>query len=221
MTHSVQVGFFVVTVSYFCSYIYTMQHNAHIVPVQSIYFCNSIEWAVQTIRMSFTDVYIAHKDKIYSYVFYRVGLNTDVAEDVVSDVFLKAYKAFESYDERYAVSTWLYAIARNTLIDHYRKGKHMIDIDAIEIADQTDPLYMLITADISLSEMHAAVALLPDSQRVYITKQFVEGYSAREIAETEGMSHAAVRKQVSRGIAVLREKLLSIALLAGFFNTHI
>lgn len=97
----------------------------------------------------------------------------------------------------------------------------MIDIDAIEIADQTDPLYMLITADISLSEMHAAVALLPDSQRVYITKQFVEGYSAREIAETEGMSHAAVRKQVSRGIAVLREKLLSIALLAGFFNTHI
>lgn len=171
--------------------------------------------------MSFTDVYTTHKDKIYSYVFYRVGLNTDVAEDVVSDVFLKAYKAFDSYDEQYAVSTWLYTIARNTLIDHYRKGKQVIDIDAIEIADQTDPLYILITADISLSEMHTAIESLPESQRVYITKQFVEGYSAREIADAEGMSHAAVRKQVSRGIAVLRERLLSIALLVGFFTTHI
>jgi len=168
--------------------------------------------------MKFSRVYTTYKDKIYSYVFYRVGLNKEVAEDIVSDVFLKAYRAYDSYDDTFALSTWLYSITRNTLIDHYRKAKDVIAIEDIEVADHTDPLFILIDAQISVTEMHEAIASLPASQQSYITKQFIQGYSAREIAESEQVSHAAVRKQVSRGVATLREKLLSIVALLGFFN---
>jgi RNA polymerase sigma-70 factor (ECF subfamily) len=168
--------------------------------------------------MNFSRVYTTHKDKMYSYVFYRVGSDKDLAEDVVSDVFLKAYKAYDSYDDRFAMSTWLYSIARNTLIDHYRKDREMVDIDGIDVTDQTDPLFKLIDADISVTELYEAIDSLPDAQRLYIRKQFIEGYSANEIAADEGVSHAAVRKSVSRGVAVLREKLLSIAILINFIN---
>jgi RNA polymerase sigma-70 factor (ECF subfamily) len=175
----------------------------------------------ETIGMDFSHVYAAYKDKIYSYIFYRVGNNTDVAEDIVSDVFLKAYKNFDSYNEQYAVSTWLYTIAKNTLIDHYRKNKDTVNIDDLEIGDTTDPLYVLIDRDISLSEVEQAIADLPTKQREYITRQFFQGQTAASIAEAENVSPESVRKQVSRGIAALRDALLTFAISVVTLSTFI
>ena len=170
---------------------------------------------------SFPHIYTSYKDKIYSYVFYRVNGNRDVTEDLVSDIFLKAYRAFDTYDQSYAVSTWLYTIARNTLIDHYRKHKDSIALEDSEITDTADPLFTLIDSDISLSELHDAIASLPQQQAQYIHQQFIEGYNAKEIAEQAGVSHVAVRKQVSRGMALLREKLLSVFLVVSLLGIHI
>lgn len=189
--------------------------------LQAIWLDSSMSLTAHTFSMSFSQVYTSYRHKIYSYVFYRVGSNEDVAEDIVSDIFLKAYKAYDTYNPQYALSTWLYTISRNTLIDHYRKGKETVDIDSLELSDETDPLFTLIDTDISLTEMHEAIKSLPEPQQSYIKKQFIEGYSAREIAEEANQSHAAVRKQVSRGIAVLREKLLTVVAFLGVFNTHV
>lgn len=171
--------------------------------------------------MSFSQVYSSYKDKIYSYIFYRVGSNADIAEDIVSDVFLKAYKNFDSYNEKFALSTWLYTIAKNTLIDHYRKVKETTDIDGLEIGDATDPLYMLIDQDISLSEVEHAIEALPEKQREYINKQFFKGYTSVEIAESEKTSPEAVRKQVSRAIRALRDALLTFVVAVVLLRTYI
>ena len=165
---------------------------------------------------AFSGVYTEWRHKIYSYVYYRVGSNAAVAEDIVSDVFLKAYQKYDSYNPDYALSTWLYTIARNTLIDYYRKGKASVDVDEIDVADETDPLYRLITADISLPEVARAVAALPEQQQAYIRAQFFEGKTAKEIAVEAGASHAAVRKTVSRGIAALRSALLQVTVCISF-----
>lgn len=159
--------------------------------------------------MDFSQIYGDYKHKIYTYVYYRVDGNKDTAEDVVSDVFVKAYRNFDRYDAHYAVSTWLYTIARNTLIDYYRKRKDTVMLDELEIADTTDPLYVLLNQQISSEELMDAIATLSPREREYIERQFLKGETAREIAEQEGVTHAAVRKQVSRGIAALREKLLA------------
>lgn len=161
---------------------------------------------------SFSDVYGEYKHKIYSYVLFRVGSDQAVAEDIVSDIFVKAYTKFDTYDSTYAISTWLYTIARNTLIDHYRSNKVTFDIDDFDTPDTKDPLYRLIDEDISEREVHEAIAALPEQQRTYITKQFFDGMTAKEIALEAGVSHDAVRKQVSRGVAVLRDKLLMFGL---------
>jgi len=161
----------------------------------------------------FALVYTEHKDAIYTYVLFRVGHNHDVAEDIVSEVFLKAYRNFASYDKRYAITTWLYTITRNTLIDHYRRGRVVVSIDDLPVADEQDALYKLITQDINEREVHEAIATLPAIQQEAIKGQFFEGKSAKELAVELKMSHDAVRKQVSRAMVTLREMLLSLCLV--------
>jgi DNA-directed RNA polymerase specialized sigma24 family protein len=80
---------------------------------------------------------------------------------------------------------------------------------------------VLIDRDISLSEVEQAIANLPTKQREYITKQFFEGHTAAAIAESESVSPAAVRKQVSRGIAVLRDGLLTFVISVVSLSTFI
>jgi RNA polymerase sigma-70 factor, ECF subfamily len=162
---------------------------------------------------TFTAVYNEYKHRIYSYILYRVDRDQDLAEDIVSDIFLKAYEKFDTYDQSYAISTWLYTIARNTLIDNYRRRKETIDIEFISLADETDPLYRLLTEDISLREVDDAIKNLSPEQRSCIEAQFFKGQTSLEIANATGLSHAAVRKHVSRGIANLRTALLAVCLV--------
>lgn len=162
---------------------------------------------------TFTGVYAEYKDRIYSYIFYRVDRDQDLTDDIVSDIFLKVYEKFDTYDQSYALSTWLYTIARNTLIDHYRRRRETVDIEFVSLADETDPLYRLITEDISLREVEDALKNLPAEQRSCIEAQFFKGQTSLEIAEATGLSHSAVRKHVSRGIAKLRTALLAVCLV--------
>lgn len=158
----------------------------------------------------FSQAYHEYKDAIYTFVLFRVGHNKDVAEDIVSDVFLKAYRRFDTYNKNYAMSTWLYAITRNTLIDYYRKEKQVVEIEEDQHADETDPLFRLLTEEISLREVTEAIEALPEQQRIAITEQFFNGKTAKEVAEEFNLSHAAVRQHVSRGVAALRNSLLSL-----------
>ena len=161
-------------------------------------------------QRSFSDVYTTYKHAIYTYVLYRVGMDAEQAADITSDIFVKAYTKFDTYDSQYAMSTWLYTIARNTLIDHYRKQKDVVVYDEqSELTDTKDELYRLLTENISLPEVEQAIAELPETQQLCLREQFFAGKTAAVIAKEQGMSHAAVRKQVSRAIATLRGALLS------------
>jgi RNA polymerase sigma-70 factor (ECF subfamily) len=164
-------------------------------------------------KLRFSRVYQEYKDTLYTFVLFRVGHDRDVAEDVVSDVFLKAYKSYDSYNPEYKVSTWLYTIARNTLIDHYRKHKTTIDIDNLPVADEQDPLFVLMTRAVSVREVEDALHNLPPMQQAAIKAQFFKGKTAKEFAAENNLSHDAARKHVSRGIASLRSALLQVCLL--------
>ena len=70
---------------------------------------------------SFGHLYEEYISKIFQYVNYRVGDRT-IAEDLTSDIFNKALTNFTKYDSgKAAFSTWIFSIARNTIIDYYRK----------------------------------------------------------------------------------------------------
>src|SRR3990170_3288855 len=92
-------------------------------------------------KRDFETFYRANVDRIYRYLFFRVGGNREVAEDLVSDVFMKALEHFETYDPAISKSAWIYRIAHNRLVNHFRDQKPTTDIDDIApfLADVSGP----------------------------------------------------------------------------------
>ena len=80
----------------------------------------------------FSQYYNEFFEKIYNYIFFRVGNNRQMAEEFTQEVFLKAYENFDDFDKNANFSAWIYRIAHNHIIDHYRKKKtNTTDLDAI------------------------------------------------------------------------------------------
>ena len=74
-------------------------------------------------------VYTEYKEKVMRYMLKKVQ-NPHDAEDLTSEVFLKVFKSIESFDENKAsISTWIYTVARNTVIDYYRTRKDTAELD--------------------------------------------------------------------------------------------
>lgn len=138
------------------------------------------------------ELYNAYREKVERYICSHVRNEHDRA-DIVQQVFLNAISALESYDpERAAVSTWLYAITRNAVIDYYRsleKTPLSADDDELRLLSQDDrPL-----SEETLEALADALEQLPERERKIIVFRFYRGYSAKETAEKVGISYANVR----------------------------
>src|SRR5512140_2966596 len=110
-------------------------------PVTPVEQTEDAELAVRASRgdvSAFGQLYDKHVDAIYRYVYYRVRDDAE-AEDLTSDVFMRALKAISRYEPRQAFLAWLYRIARNAVIDRARRGGRQVSFeDALEhpTADQ-------------------------------------------------------------------------------------
>ena len=65
-------------------------------------------------------------EKVYRYIFFRSGRNKELAEDLTSEIFMKALENFESFDRTRPFAVWIYRIAHNHLTDFYKKAKRQI-----------------------------------------------------------------------------------------------
>ena len=82
-------------------------------------------------KRSFEAFYQANLDRIYRYVFFRVGRNETVTQDIVSEIFIKALQHFEKYDEAISRSAWIYRIAHNHLANYFRDKKPQVDLEDV------------------------------------------------------------------------------------------
>jgi RNA polymerase sigma-70 factor (ECF subfamily) len=82
--------------------------------------------AAQRDSEAFAALYDAYVDKIYKYVFYKVGGQAE-AEDLTAQVFLRAWEAIGEYEWReYPFSAWLFRIAHNLIVDHHRARRETV-----------------------------------------------------------------------------------------------
>ena len=152
-------------------------------------------------------LYDRHVDAIYRYVYYRVRDDAE-AEDLTSDVFMRALRAMPRYEPRQAFLAWLYRIARNAVIDRARRGNRQVSFeDALEHpnADQIlDPdEHILATSD--NATLRGALAQLTPLQQEVIVLRFLEGYSTHEIASIVGKREGTIRGIQFRAIGALRQ----------------
>ncbi len=157
---------------------------------------------------AFATLYDTYVDRIYRFIFFRVG-NEQTAEDLTSQVFLKAWENLGRYEIRgLAFGAWLFRVARNLVIDHYRTKKNTEPLGA----DGLDPGHSFdfdghIDARLVADYLHAALHQLTDDQRTVLTLKFIEGWSTAEIADMMGKRQGAVRALQLRGLKALAEIL--------------
>jgi len=169
---------------------------------------------------AFGELYDRYIQKIYNFIYYKT-FDSAVAEDLTSTTFFKALNKIDTLDtERGSFSTWLYSIARNTVIDYYRSRK--MDAgdgeDVFELSEENHTAEA-IDARHSLGVVEDYLAKLSPIQREIVTLRIWEERSYKDIADIVGGTEDSVKMSFSRTIRKLREDLgplttLAIVLLA-------
>ncbi len=158
---------------------------------------------------AFGVLYDRYHSRIYRFIYLKVG-GREEAEDLTHHVFLSAWEHIHGYrHEGHPFSSWLYRIARNTVIDHYRSRRptsslEEVDPDAIQSSQNIEAS---AEQALLLKEVRRAIsALRPDQQDVIILR-FVDELSVKETALALDKSEGAVKLLQHRGMQELQDKL--------------
>jgi len=181
--------------------------------VTSLYDQALIDRARRGQRDAFGELYDRYVDSVYRYVALRVR-DDDEAEDVTSDVFIKAMGALPRYEPRQAFLAWLYRIARNAVIDRARLASRRTETALTEPLAATlaangeglDPLARALAND-RRERLRAALSRLHRDQQDVIVLRFIAGLSADEIGVVLRKPASTVRGIQMRGLRALREHL--------------
>lgn len=155
-------------------------------------------------RALFERCYREFLPKIYRFVYFRIGGKREEAEELTSEIFLKALDHFEEFEESKPFSPWIYQIARNHVINHYRVSGRTIpmaeDFDAPDNvgADRS-------AAFESRDDLMKILNKLPAEKKRILELKYIDGFSYKEIAEMLGEKELNLRVMVSRTLKELKK----------------
>ena len=168
--------------------------------------------------------YDDHVDGLYAFVFYRVGRDSTLAEDVVQETFAVALSRKADYDpERGTVKSWLTVLSRNVIRDHLRAHKRSDElssawerIDATlaqtfaAMAERPLPGEVLERAE-TRDLVHMAVANLPEQYRSILTRKYVDGESLETLSSELGISVDATKSLLARARRAFRDTFAALS----------
>lgn len=161
------------------------------------------------VKSEFERFYRENIDRIYRYVFFRVGRNREVAEDLVSEIFLKAHKAFETFDETVSKSAWIYRIAHNHLANHYRDRKHDVDIEDVALTLVGEDGNKAMERRETTIILEKALQKLSVDERRVVTMKYLEGYTYEDMAPILGKAADALKVATFRAMKKLKTVCIS------------
>ncbi len=155
---------------------------------------------------AFGDLYDRHFLRIYRFVYSRVRDQT-IAEDVTSDVFMKALRSIGRYqDTGRPISAWLYQIAVNAVADRYRAARPTEDVDEQRDLSIGGPALEEVAAQRDdLRQIWSVVEKLPEQQRIAMVLKFQEDMRIDDIAAVMGKTPGAVKLLIHRGVTRVRQ----------------
>ncbi len=148
------------------------------------------------------ELYSQFSGKVMGYIISRVQRRAD-AEDLCSDVFEKVYRKYDAYDSSKAsVSTWIFTITRNTVIDYFRRKRPTEELDE-NLADDSEVDESVLNEE-SLSELAAALReLSPELQKIVVL-MYYDGKPMTEVAQIMHLSYGAVKLRHQKALAKLK-----------------
>ena len=153
----------------------------------------------------FSELYEQHVALVYGFFGYRVG-SREQAEDLTQVTFERALAAWDRYDpQRGTWRAWLLAIARNLLVDHYRR-EGIIREEPFDHTELSEHSAETVSIDLS-AELITAVSHLDDRDRELIALRYGGDLTGPEIAEITGLTLANVQQILSRALRAIRDEL--------------
>ena len=147
------------------------------------------------------------RQPLLSFISRRVPDPAD-ADDVLQDVFMKVHRHLPEVNDDTRIAPWLYQVARNTLIDRYRRSRTMEELpEALPSAEGE--------TEVLAAERHIATCLkatieeLPPAYRDALVLSELEGLPQRVVAERLGLSLSGAKSRVQRGRRMIRDALLA------------
>jgi RNA polymerase sigma-70 factor, ECF subfamily len=180
-------------------------------------------------QAKFADLAMAHMGSLYTAAL-RMTRNPADAEDLVQETYLKAYRAFATFQEGTNLKAWLYKILTNTFINSYRSKKRRPEQTEL---DDVEDLYLYrrlggleaavagrsaeeeVMDHFTEGDVKAAVESLPEQFRLAVLLADVEGFSYKEIAEILDIPIGTVMSRLHRGRKALQRALLDFGMQRG------
>lgn len=166
------------------------------------------------VRLSLQDaeafgvLYERYCDRVFRFILRRLSDRT-AAEDVTTEVFIKAMRGLESYRPQGApFSAWLFRIAANATTDYLRGHKSARPLqEAPDLADRAEPLEDRVVRRVDADRVWAAVDRLTDAQRTAVILRLAHDQTVPEIARRMNRSVGAVKLLLNRGLTAARQHL--------------
>lgn len=156
---------------------------------------------------AFSELYDLYFEKVYRFVYYRVN-HKQTAEDVVAETFMRVWNRLAEIKNVNAFSGWLFQIARNLVIDHYRARKPNLDLNELENVlayeeNFLDKTNLALEHKIFLEVLEK----LSGDQKLVIKFKFFDELENHEIAKILNKSEGAIRVIQHRAIEALKKLL--------------
>lgn len=170
-------------------------------------------------QQALREVYSRHIEQIYKFIYFKVG-NREDAEDITSQVFMKAANSLDVTQEVHVQLAWLYQVARTTITDHWRRY-YKGPSQSLEELEEAVPLHLAAEpvllggveseSNPAAEKVQALLATLPTNYSRVLELRFLQGCSLKETAQamniTEGnakvLQHRALQKAVKVGAHLL------------------
>ena len=155
---------------------------------------------------AFGELYRLYVEQVFRYLFSKIG-NLHEAEDVTAQTFLAAFESFDKFRQDGHFASWLFGIARNKAMDHFRRRDNLSSMDEsseIPVEDNTLSKVIQTEQEQALSKL---IQALTEKERELLRLRFLAEMSFPEIARFLHRNEEAVKKRTYRLLARLHSQL--------------
>ncbi len=163
-----------------------------------------VDMVLEGDNQAFTALFNRYGASLHQIYLVRTGGNSDDTDDLIQEIFVKAYLNLSSYDRRYAFGQWIYTIAKNTFIDYVRKRRDVLSIDNTRGEYIRQPVSLTPNPEESIiivqrrRQLEENLEKMTPKYRRLIELRFFKDLSYEEIAEQLGLPLGTVKTQIHR-----------------------